>query len=46
MLTVQYHDIKDDANLETWRGMSYQTVLAPEDLETGKVIYPYEKAHK
>ncbi len=27
MLTVQYHDIKDDANLETWRGMSYQTVL-------------------
>ena len=46
MLTVQYHDIKDDANLETWRGMSYQTVLAPEDLETGKIIYPYEKAHK
>ena len=46
MLTVQYHDIKDDANLETWRGMSYQTVLAPKNLETGKVIYPYEKAHK
>jgi branched-chain amino acid transport system substrate-binding protein len=46
MLTVQYHDIKDDANLETWRGMSYQTVLAPKNLATGKVIYPYEKAHK
>ena len=46
MMTVQYHDIKDDANLETWRGMSYQTVLAPKDLATGKVIYPYEKAHK
>jgi branched-chain amino acid transport system substrate-binding protein len=46
MLTVQYHDIKNDANLETWRGMSYQTVLAPEDLETGKIIYPYAKAHK
>ncbi|MCF8475679.1 MAG: amino acid ABC transporter substrate-binding protein [Pseudolabrys sp.] len=46
MMTVQYHDIKDDANLETWRGMSYQTVLEPKDLETGKVIYPYEKAHK
>ncbi len=46
MLTVQYHDIKDDADLETWRGMSYQTVLAPSDLATGKVIYPYEKAHK
>ena len=46
MMTVQYHDIKDSANLETWRGMSYQTVLAPKDLATGKVIYPYEKAHK
>lgn len=46
MMTVQYHDIKDDANVETWRGMSYQTVLEPKNLETGKVIYPYEKAHK
>jgi branched-chain amino acid transport system substrate-binding protein len=46
MLTVQYHGIKDDSNLETWRGMSYQTVLAPKNLETGKVIFPYEKAHK
>ncbi len=46
MMTVQYHDIKDDADLETWRGMSYQTVLEPKDLETGKVIYPYEKARK
>ncbi len=46
MMTVQYHDIKDDANLDTWRGMSYQTVLEPKNIETGKVIYPYEKAHK
>ena len=46
MLTVQYHDIKDDANLETWRGMGYQTVLTPSNLATGKVIFPYEKAHK
>jgi len=46
MMTVQYHGIKDDANLETWRGMSYQTVLEPKDLETGKIIYPYEKARK
>jgi branched-chain amino acid transport system substrate-binding protein len=46
MLQVQYHDIKADADLETWRGMSYQTVLTPGKLETGKVIYPYEKAHK
>jgi branched-chain amino acid transport system substrate-binding protein len=46
MLTVQYHDIKPGAGLETWRGMSYQTVLDPQNLETGKVIYPYSKAHK
>ena len=45
MLQVQYHGIKSDANLETWRGMSYQTVLTPSNLATGKVIYPYEKAH-
>jgi branched-chain amino acid transport system substrate-binding protein len=46
MLTVQYHDITDAANLETWRGMSYQTVLGPPNLKTGNIIYPYEKAHK
>lgn len=46
MLTVQYHGIKDDANLETWRGMSYQTVLSPKNLKTGDVVYPYEKAAK
>jgi branched-chain amino acid transport system substrate-binding protein len=46
MMAVQYHGITDAANLETWRGMSYQTVLAPKNLATGKVIYPYAKAHK
>jgi branched-chain amino acid transport system substrate-binding protein len=46
MLAVQYHDITDAANVETWRGMSYQTVLTPEKLKTGNVIYPYEKALK
>jgi branched-chain amino acid transport system substrate-binding protein len=46
MLQVQYHDIKPDANLETWRGMSYQTVLTPKNLSTGAVVYPYEKAHQ
>ena len=45
MLTIQYHGITDAANLETWRGMSYQTVLTPSNLATGKVIYPYAKAH-
>lgn len=44
MMQVQYHDIKEGAGLETWKGMSYQTVLTPPDLATGKVIYPYEKA--
>ena len=44
MLQVQYHGITDAANLETWRGMSYQTVLTPADEETGNVIYPYAKA--
>jgi len=43
-LQVQYHGITDAANLETWRGMSYQTVLTPADQKTGDVIYPYAKA--
>jgi branched-chain amino acid transport system substrate-binding protein len=43
-LEVQYHDIAEGAGLETWRGMSYQTVLTPEEHRTGNVIYPYEKA--
>jgi branched-chain amino acid transport system substrate-binding protein len=46
MLQVQYHDLTDAANLDTWRGMSYQTVLTPADDKTGDVIYPYEKALK
>jgi branched-chain amino acid transport system substrate-binding protein len=46
MLQVQYHDITDAANLDTWRGMSYQTVLTPADEKTGKVIYPYANAVK
>ena len=46
MLQVQYHDLTDAANLDTWRGMSYQTVLTPASEKTGSVIYPYEKALK
>ncbi len=45
-LQVQYHDITDTADLETWRGMSYQTVLTPPDAATGKVIYPFANAVK
>jgi branched-chain amino acid transport system substrate-binding protein len=44
MLQVQYHGITDTADIETWRGMNYQTVLTPADEKTGSVIYPYEKA--
>ena len=44
MMQVQYHDIKEGAGLETWKGMSYQTVLTPPELKTGEVIYPYENA--
>ncbi len=43
MMQVQYHDIKEGAGLETWKGMSYQTVLTPADVSTGKVIYPFDK---
>ena len=42
-MQVQYHNITDAANLETWRGMSYQTVVTPQELKTGDVIYPYDK---
>jgi len=45
-LEVQYHGITNAANLDTWRGMSYQTVLAPPEDVTGKVIYPYANALK
>src|ERR1700735_447165 len=41
MLQVQYHGLTDAANLETWRGMSYQTVVAPADEKNGSGIYPY-----
>jgi branched-chain amino acid transport system substrate-binding protein len=44
MMQVQYHGIKEGAGLDVWRGMSYQTVLTPKDLATGKVVYPYAKA--
>ena len=46
MLQVQYHGITDAANLETWRGMSYQTVVSPAEQATGGLIYPYEQAKK
>jgi branched-chain amino acid transport system substrate-binding protein len=44
MLQVQYHGIKPGDGLETWRGMSYQSVIWPPQYKTGDVVYPYEKA--
>jgi branched-chain amino acid transport system substrate-binding protein len=44
MMQVQYYGIKEGAGLDVWKGMSYQTVLTPKDLATGKVVYPYAKA--
>jgi branched-chain amino acid transport system substrate-binding protein len=44
MLQVQYHAIKQGAGIELFRGMDYQNVLTPNDLKTGDIIYPYEKA--
>jgi branched-chain amino acid transport system substrate-binding protein len=44
MLQVQYHDIKQGAGLDVWRGMGHQTVLTPGKYKTGEVVYPYEKA--
>jgi branched-chain amino acid transport system substrate-binding protein len=45
MLQVQYHDIKSNA-LDQFRGMNTQTVVHPMQFETGKVVYPFEKARQ
>ena len=45
MMQVQYHDIKEGTGRSRpGRGMGYQTVLTPEALATGKVVYPYDTA--
>jgi branched-chain amino acid transport system substrate-binding protein len=43
VLQVQFHDIKGN-DVEQFRTMGTQTVLTPADLNSGSVIYPYEKA--
>ena len=43
MLAVQFHDIKSN-DIGQFREMNTQTLLAPAGYESGKVIYPYEKA--
>jgi branched-chain amino acid transport system substrate-binding protein len=44
MLQVQYHDVKEGAGVEAWRGMTSQTVVTPAEFKTGSIIYPYSKA--
>lgn len=43
MMQVQYHGIKGN-DLDQFRGMDVQTVVHPKKMETGKIIYPFEKA--
>ena len=44
VLAVQYHGLNPNSNIDTFRGMSYQTVLEPSSLKTGNVEYPYTDA--
>jgi branched-chain amino acid transport system substrate-binding protein len=43
VLLVQFHDIKGN-DLEQFRTMDTQTVTAPTEYTSGKLIYPFEKA--
>ena len=42
-IAVQYHGIKGN-ELDQFKGMNVQTIVGPQRFETGKLIYPYEKA--
>jgi branched-chain amino acid transport system substrate-binding protein len=43
MIAVQYHGIKSK-DLDQFKDMNSQTIVAPTKYATGKMIYPYEKA--
>jgi branched-chain amino acid transport system substrate-binding protein len=43
MLQVQFHGVKTN-DLEQFRGTDTQIVVSPAEYESGKMIYPYEKA--
>jgi branched-chain amino acid transport system substrate-binding protein len=45
MLQLQFHDIKDNS-LDQYRDVSRQTVVAPAEYASGKLIYPYAEAKK
>ena len=43
VLQIQFHDVKSN-DVEQFRAMNTQTVVAPDEYKSGNVIYPYEKA--
>ncbi|HEY4407624.1 MAG TPA: amino acid ABC transporter substrate-binding protein [Xanthobacteraceae bacterium] len=43
VLQVQFQNVKSNA-VDQFKDVSTQVVVAPADLESGKLIYPYEKA--
>ena len=43
MLQVQFQNIKSN-DLAQFKDISIQVVVAPTEYESGKLIYPYEKA--
>ena len=45
VLQVQFHDIKGN-DVEQFRGMGAQTIVAPAELKSGNVIYPYADVKK
>jgi branched-chain amino acid transport system substrate-binding protein len=45
VLQVQYQHLKD-SSIEQFQETKTQVILAPEDLSTGKMIYPYMNAKK
>jgi branched-chain amino acid transport system substrate-binding protein len=45
MLTIQFHDIKGN-DIEQFRTMGTQALIAPAEYKSGDVVYPYEKARQ
>jgi branched-chain amino acid transport system substrate-binding protein len=45
MLQVQFHGLKDNS-LDQFKDVSHQTIVAPADYVSGKLIYPFDEAKK
>ncbi len=45
MLQIQFHDLKDNS-LDQFRTDDHQTIVAPAEYASGKVIYPFAEAKK